>query len=110
MCTHKHTHTHTYFFNVANKAEDKQTNQNLLSTKSRFQKVRFGNSLVLVWVTIVVMKHFNQKQLRHEKVYFTDSSISSYHNQKHQGQKLKQGRYLKAEANTVAIEGCCLLA
>lgn len=64
----------------------------------------------LVGVTIVGMKHCNEKQLGEEKGLFLSQCHITVHHQKQRGQELTQGRNQEAGDDAEAVEGCCSLA
>jgi hypothetical protein len=57
-------------------------------------------TIVLVRVSLTVMKHHSQKQLGEDSVYLIVTGQS--------GEKLKQGRNLKAGPDVKATDKCCL--
>ena len=63
---------------------------------------------ILVRVTIVIVKHHDQKQVG-EHSFALHFHIIVHHRRK-SGQELRQGRNLKAEGDAETLEECCLLS
>jgi hypothetical protein len=61
-------------------------------------------------VFIAGTKHHDQKASWGEKDLYDLPFHITVHHQRKPDQELKQGRNLEAEADTEAMEGCCLLA